>query len=50
VVELKRNEITGAVEAWKNGKKIGEIVTMGDAITTNVTTIKTENNDHRSYR
>ena len=24
---------TGILEAWKDGKKIGEIVTMGDMIT-----------------
>lgn len=29
-VEFKRNKETGIVEAFKNGKKIGEVTTMGD--------------------
>lgn len=33
IVEFKRNKKTGILEAWKDGKKIGEIVTMGDMIT-----------------
>lgn len=32
MVEFKRNEKTGIVEAWKNGKKVGDIITMGDDI------------------
>lgn len=31
-MELKRNKTTGKVEVWKDGKKIGEIDTMGDHI------------------
>lgn len=31
-IELKRNEKTGIVESWKNGKKIGEIITIGDLV------------------
>lgn len=27
---LKRNEETGAVEAWEDGKKVGEVISMGD--------------------
>jgi hypothetical protein len=30
--ELKRNKKTGIVEVWENGKKIGEIVTIGDMV------------------
>ena len=30
--ELKRNEKTGILEVFDNGKKIGEIITMGDEI------------------
>lgn len=30
--ELKRNKDTGVVEVWEDGKKVGEIVTMGDEI------------------
>lgn len=30
--EFKRNKETGILEAWENGKKIGEIITMGDEI------------------
>lgn len=32
MIEFKRNKETGIVEVWKNGKKVGEIVTMGDLI------------------
>lgn len=32
MVEFIRNKETGILEAWKNGKKIGEIITMGDKI------------------
>lgn len=31
MIEFKRNS-EGVLEAWKNGKKIGEIITMGDLI------------------
>ena len=30
--ELKRNKNTGRVEVWENGKKVGEVITMGDLI------------------
>lgn len=30
MIEFKRNKKTGILEVWKNGKKVGEIVTMGD--------------------
>lgn len=29
-MEFIRNKKTGILEAWENGKKIGEIVTQGD--------------------
>lgn len=32
MVEFIRNKETGILEVWKNGKKIGEIITMGDKI------------------
>lgn len=32
-MEFKRNKDTGILEVWKNGKKIGEVFTMGDFIT-----------------
>ena len=32
MIEFKRNEETGILEVWKNGKKIGEVITMGDVI------------------
>lgn len=32
MIEFKRNKETGIVEVWKNGKKVGEIITMGDEI------------------
>jgi len=31
-MELKRNKETGIVEVWDKGKKIGEVITMGDLI------------------
>ena len=31
-MEFKRNKDTGILEVWKDGKKIGEIITMGDEI------------------
>ena len=30
--EFIRNKETGILEVWENGKKIGEIITMGDEI------------------
>jgi hypothetical protein len=30
--EFKRNKETGILEVWRDGKKVGEIVTMGDEI------------------
>lgn len=30
--EFKRNKETGVLEVWENGKKIGEVITMGDEI------------------
>ena len=33
MIEFKRNKETGVLEAWKDGKKIGEVITMGDEIT-----------------
>lgn len=32
MIEFKRNKETGILEVWENGKKIGEIITMGDEI------------------
>jgi hypothetical protein len=34
MIEFKRNKDTGIVEVWKDGKKVGEITTMGDEIKT----------------
>jgi len=31
-IELKRNPETGLVEAYENGQKVGEVITMGDQI------------------
>lgn len=35
MIEFIRNKETGILEAWKDGKKIGEVLTMGDAIIRN---------------
>lgn len=32
MVEFLRNRETGILEVWEDGKKIGEILTMGDEI------------------
>ena len=31
--EFRRNKETGILEVWENGKKVGEIITMGDEVT-----------------
>ena len=30
MVEFRRNKNTGKIEAYKNGVKIGSVITMGD--------------------
>lgn len=32
MIEFKRNKETGIVEVWKDGKKVDEIIDMGDEI------------------
>ena len=32
MIEFKRNKETGLVEVWKNGKKVGEVISMGDEV------------------
>ena len=32
MIEFKRNKETGILEVWKDGIKIGEIITMGDKV------------------
>ena len=32
MIEFRRNKETGELETWKDGKKTGSIVTMGDDI------------------
>lgn len=32
MIMFKRNKETGILEVWKDGKKIGEVITMGDEI------------------
>ena len=32
MIKFIRNIKTGILEVWENGKKIGEIITMGDEI------------------
>lgn len=39
-MELRRNEKTGLVEAWKDGKKIGEVLTQGDLTSKKKSTVK----------
>ena len=34
-MEYKRNKETGILEVWDKGKKIGEVITMGDIINGN---------------
>ena len=35
MIEFIRNKETGILEVWKDGKKVGEIITMGDEINGN---------------
>lgn len=30
--EFKRNLETGILEVWEDGKKVGEVITMGDEV------------------
>ena len=32
MIEFRRNKDTGILEVWKDGKYIGEIITMGDEV------------------
>lgn len=32
MIEFKRNKETGILEVWKDEKKIGDVITMGDEI------------------
>ena len=32
MIEFKRNKETGILEAWKDGEKVGEVITMGDEV------------------
>jgi len=32
MIEFRRNKETGILEVWKDGKKVDEIITMGDEI------------------
>lgn len=32
MIEFKRNKETGILEVWKNGQKVGDIITMGDIV------------------
>ena len=32
MIEFKRNPETGILEVWKGGKKVGEVMSMGDEI------------------
>lgn len=32
MIEFKQNKETGILEVWKNGKKIGEIITNGSSV------------------
>ena len=32
MIEFRRNKETGILEVWKNGKYVGDVITMGDNI------------------
>ena len=32
MIEFKRNKKTGILETWKDGKKVGSVITMGDEV------------------
>ena len=35
MIEFIRNKETGVLEVWKDGRKIGDIITMGDVANEN---------------
>ena len=37
MIEFKRNKETGILEVWKDGKYVGDVITMGDEINENNT-------------
>lgn len=37
MIEFKRNKETGILEVWKDGKYVGDMITMGDEINENST-------------
>ena len=47
MIEFKRNKKTGIVESWENGKKIGEVITMGDIIEDRPTELRKGKRDER---
>lgn len=50
MVELRRNAKTGIVESFKNGKKIGSIITMGDSDGKVNRSNKSQNRSNRSKK
>ena len=47
-MEFKRNKETGIVEVWDKGKKIGEVITMGDMLNAGEVGVISYDNGHRS--
>lgn len=46
MIEFRRNEETGILEAWKDGKYIGDVITMGDEVDKNGKDGNTDVSDH----
>ena len=32
MIEFRRNKETGILEVWKDGKYVGDVITMGDGL------------------
>lgn len=51
MIELKQNKKTGLVEAWKDGRKIGVVNTMGNEIIGNAaSSLKTDKQNNKKKR
>lgn len=47
MIEFRRNEETGILEAYKDGKKIGAVDTMGDEIKNGTVQLRNPGRSHR---
>ena len=50
MIEFKRDKETGILEAWKDKKKIGKVVTIGDKVTENINNKSSEGYKNDKYK